>query len=565
MSNATSGARNRRKAVTHGTKLLGVAAFAGIVFAGPPGIGVAHAETQLVRLTPAQYQRTVIDIFGPSIQVVDNKVQPGFRDEGLLAVGERKLTISSAELEQYHKTAQSIAAQVVDDRRRDTLVNCAPADESRPDTKCASDFISRVGLFLMRRPLDKSEVDAFVATHVATAEKMASFNAGLSAALERMLVDPEFLFRVERTEADPAAPGQTRLDAYSMASRLSFFLWDSAPDAELLAAARSGKLREPSELARQVDRMVNSARMEQGLRTFFADMLHFDQFGKLFKDTTLYPAFTKNVQEDAQEQTLRTVVDQLLYKDREYRDLFTTKETFLTPSLAALYGVSLPRAQELGGAVPWVAHRFGENDPYVGILSHASFLSLNSHPARSSPTLRGKALREVFLCQKVPAPPGEVDFNLVQDTSNPKYKTVRQRLTAHSSDGLCAGCHKITDPMGLAMENFTTAAGFRRTESGAVIDTTGSLNNKNFDGMQQLAETLRDDPGVSSCIVRRAYSFGTARNPGAAERRWLGTLQKELVASGGIKWRDLTRRLALSPEFYAVAAEQPVTARAEQQ
>jgi len=563
MISVISGESVHRRQAMWGKRVVGLAASLAAMLVLP--LEIVHADTQLVRLTPVQYQRTIRDVFGPSIQIVDNKVQPGFRDEGLLAVGERKLTISSAELEQYQKTAQSIAAQVVDARRRDTLVNCAPKSEGAPDSECAAHFLSRVGLLLMRRPLSEGEVQAFVATHIATAEKLGSFNAGLSAALEKMLVDPELLFRIERTEVDPARPGKKRLDAYSMASRLSFFLWDSTPDAELLTAAQSGKLHEAAELARQVERMVNSSRMEQGLRTFFADMLHFDQFGKLFKDTMLYPAFTKNVQEDAQEQTLRTVVDQLLYKDREYRDLFTTRETFLTPSLAALYGVSLPRAQELGGAVPWVAHRFDEKDPYIGILSHASFLSLNSHPARSSPTLRGKALREVFLCQKVPAPPGEVDFNLVQDTSNPKYKTVRQRLSAHASDGLCAGCHKITDPMGLAMENFTTAAGYRKTESGAVIDATGSFNSKNFDGMQELAATLRDDPGISSCIVRRAYSFGTARIPGSEERRWLDSLQKELVASGGIKWRSLARRLALSPEFYAVAAEQPVTANSEPQ
>lgn len=543
--------------------VMGVSVSIMLMFGG--AFQIAAAQTQLVRLTPAQYQRTIRDVFGPSIRVVDNKVQPGFRDEGLLAVGERKLTVSSAELEQYHRTAQSIAAQVVDERRRDTLVHCKPRSESAPDNQCAAQFLSEVGLLLMRRPLSETEIKAFVATHVATAEQTKSFSAGLTAALERMLVDPEFLFRVERTEPDPEHPGKQRLNRYSMASRLSFFLWDSAPDTELLAAAGSGKLRQPDELAKQVDRMVNSARMEDGLRTFFADMLHFDEFGKLIKDTALYPAFTKNVQEDAQEQTLRTIVDQLLYKDVEYRDLFTTPETFLTPSLAALYGVALPRTQELGGAVPWVRHRFSDTDPYVGILSHASFLSLNSHPARSSPTLRGKALREVFMCQKVPAPPGEVDFSLVQDTSNPKYKTVRQRLTAHASDGLCAGCHKITDPMGLALENFTTAAGHRKTESGAVIDATGSLNNRKFEGLKQMAAVLREDPGVTSCLVRRAYSFGTARHPGTEERRWLTSLQKQLTESGGVKWRELSRRLAMSPEFYAIAAAEMVSARAEQQ
>jgi hypothetical protein len=267
------------------------------------------------------------------------------------------------------------------------------------------------------------------------------------------------------------------------------------------------------------------------------------------------------VQEDAKEQTLRTIVDHLLNKNGQYRDLFVTPNTFLTPSLAALYGVSLPRAQELGGAVPWVPFKFEETDPYLGILSQVSFLSLNSHPARTSPTLRGKALREIFFCQKVPPPPGEVDFNLVQDTTNPKFKTVRQRLTAHASEAMCAGCHKITDPMGLSLENFSTAAGFRASENNTPIDATGTLNGKNFDGLKQLAKVVREDASATSCVIRRAFSYGTARHPDAEERKWLTSLQKELGADG-VTWRELMRRVVLSPDFFTTPAERSVSANA---
>src|SRR5690606_9036017 len=142
-------------------------------------------------------------------------------------------------------------------------------------------------------------------------------------------------------------------------------------------------------------------------------------------------------------------------------DMFVTRQTFLTPALAAAYGVPLPRSQELGGAVPWVPYEYPEGDPRVGIISHASSLPLNSHPRTSSPTLRGMALREKFLCQRVPPPPANVDFSLVEDINNPNLKTARQRLTAHSTEPTCAGCHKITDPMGFALENFDTAAGYR--------------------------------------------------------------------------------------------------------
>lgn len=537
--------------------------FAGAILCALAPVHAAHAATTLVRLTPQEYRHIIHDVFGSAIRIEDNKVQPGFRDEGLLAVGERKLTITTAELERYEKLAQDIAAQVVEPKRRSILVQCKPESEQAPDNDCAAQFITRAGLLLLRRPLTDTEVQAFVAIHAQAAQKFQSFNSGLASALARILVDPEFLFRVERSQLDAAQPGKAQLDAYSRASRLSFFLWDSAPDSQLLAAAQSGELLSAKGLNQQVERMLSSPRMEQGVRTFFTDMLSFDKFATLSKDTTLYPRFTKNVQEDAREQTLRTIVDQLLNKNREYRDLFITPDTFLTPSLAALYGVSLPRSQELGGAVPWVAYRFAPSDPYLGILSEVSFLSLNSHPARSSPTLRGKALRETFFCQKVPAPPANVDFSLVQDTNNPKFKTVRQRLTAHASEAMCAGCHKITDPMGLSLENFTTASGFRTTESGVPIDVSGSHNGKNFDGLKQLAQIIADDPAATACLIKRAFSYGTARQPDAGERKWLAGLQSEL-APDGVKWRNLMRHIAQSPNFYTVPVDVPLTARAAQ-
>jgi hypothetical protein len=528
------------------------------------GNTIAFAETTLVRVTPEEYKRSIHQIFGSSIKVGDNNIQPGFRDEGLLAVGERKLTITSAELEQYQRLAESIADQVVEPRRREMLLPCKPTAEDAPDEACAREFLTQVGLHLFRRPLTDVETEAFVAAHTEAAEALDSFNSGLSMALARMLIDPEFLFRVESSEPDPSSPGTLKLDAFSMASRLSFFLWDSSPDDALLAAAESGELLTQAGLEKQVERMLASPRMEDGVRTFFTDMLGFDKFATLSIDTTRYPKFTQRVEVDAKEQTLRTIVDHLLHKDGDYRDLFTTPDTFLTPALAALYGVPLPRSQELGGAVPWVPYTFSEDDPYAGILAQVSFLSLNSHPARTSPTLRGMALREKLLCQRVPPPPGEVDFNLVQDTENPEFKTVRQRLTAHSADPVCAGCHKITDRIGLSLEQFDTAGGFRTTENGAPIDASGNFNSTDFEGLKELNEILKNDPALTSCLVNRAFAYGTASHPDADQKKWLREVQSTLAESG-VKWRDLMRQIALSPDFYTFkVGEGSLSASAEE-
>jgi hypothetical protein len=518
----------------------------------------AKAETTFVRLTPEQYQRSVHDIFGPSIRVDDNKVEPGFRTEGLLALGNRKLTVGSSEFASDEAGGQDLADQVVDPRRRTMLVGCTPKSEDAPDDACARQFITKLGLLLFRRPLSPTEVQSFVVTQNTEARQLRSFNSGLAAAITQMLIAPDFLFPVESSQPDPARPESLQLDAYSRASRLSYFLWNSTPDIELLAAAESGKLMSTAGLMQQVERLLASSRTEDGMRAFFVDMLGFgglDQdpgFDTLSIDTSLYPNFTPNVLVDAQEQTLRTIVHHLLHKNNDYRDLFVTRDTFVTPALAALYRVPIPRSsQELGGAVPWFPYHFAEGDPYIGLFSQVSFLSLHSHPGRTSPTRRGKALREIFFCQNVPPPPGNVDFSLVQNTSDPRYKTVRQRLTAHRTESTCAGCHKIMDPIGLSFENFDTAGEYRATENGAPIDASGEFNGKSFEGPKQLTQIVRDDPAVTACLLKRAYSYGTERKSNTQEQAWLANLQSEL-SKDGVKWRDLMLRITLNPDFYTV-------------
>jgi uncharacterized protein DUF1592/uncharacterized protein DUF1588/uncharacterized protein DUF1595/uncharacterized protein DUF1585 len=528
-----------------------------ILCAGGPW-SAAKAETNFIRLTPEQYQRSIHDIFGASIRVDDNKAEPGFRTEGLLALGNRKLTVGSSELASYEAGARGLADQVVDPRHRAVLMGCTPKSEDAPDDACARQFIARLGLLLFRRPLSPTEVQTYVGTQNTEARQLRNFYSGLAAAITQMVIAPDFLFRVESSEPDPARPGSVQLDAYSRASRLSYFLWNSTPDIELLAAAESGRLMSTAGLKQQVERLLASPRAEDGMRAFFVDMLGFgglDQdpgFDTLSIDTSLYPNFTPNVLADAQEQTLRTIVDHLLHKNKDYRDLFVTRDTFVTPALAALYRVPISRSsQELGGAIPWIPYHYADSDPYVGLFSQVSFLSLHSHPGRTSPTRRGKALREIFFCQNVPPPPGNVDFGLVQNTSDPRYKTVRQRLTAHRTESTCAGCHKIMDPIGLSFENFDTAGEYRATENGAPIDASGELNGKGFEGPKQLTQIVRDDPAVTACLLKRAYSYGTERKPNTQEQAWLANLQSEL-SKNGVKWRDLMLRITLNPDFYTI-------------
>ena len=200
----------------------------------------------------------------------------------------------------------------------------------------------------------------------------------------------------------------------------------------------------------------------------------------------------------------------------------------------------------------WEQCEFPASAQRSGILTDISLLALYSHPGRSSPTLRGKALRETFLCEKVPDPPANVSFSIVQDAVNRPGSTARLRLAEHNENPVCAGCHKLTDPLGLTLENFDGAGGFRARENGAELDLSGKLQGTDFTGPQGLGKTLRDNPGVPLCLVQKLYSSASGRPLATKEEPYVEYLLNGFAASG-YRLPDLMRAIALSKTFYAVS------------
>ena len=547
-----------KRAACHGAAAAMLSLLVGAAASLPASADTAPASTggppTMRRLTPDQYRQTIEDIFGAGIKL-GGRFEPDVRANGLLAVGSGQVSVTASGFEQYDGMARAIASQVLDSAHRDVLMPCKPVSATEPDDACASQFLAPVGRMLFRRPLTQSELQAQVAASNASAKSLKSFYAGLETGLADLLVSPQFLFRQEVAEADPANAGQFRLNAFSKASQLSFFLWNTAPDDVLLTAAEKGDLNTEKGLARQVDRLLTSRRLETGVRALFGDMLGFDDFARLSKDAVIYPKFTPKAMQDAQEQTLRTIVDHLLVRRADYRDLFTTRHTFLTPTLGIIYGVPVVQNRPIGEPEMWVPYDYDEGDPRTGLLTQASFVSLHSHPGRSSPTLRGKALREVLLCQKVPDPPGNVKFTVVQDTNNPQYKTARERVTAHRTDPTCAGCHKLIDPMGLALENFDSAGGFRLQENGAKIDASGELDGTKFEDAAGLGKAMHDHPATPACLVNRTYSYALGRPIAKGETEFVKYIEKNFAANG-YRLPDLLRQIVTSDAFYRVTPQQ---------
>jgi hypothetical protein len=520
--------------------LLGGAITVAVSGSGEPESKGTPATLRL--LSQQQYLNTLAYVFGPNVQPT-TRFAALPRVDGLLASGASTAGLTDTQLETYQKTAAKVATQVIGESSRDYLIPCTPAAPDAPDADCARQFVSAVGPLLYRRSLSPEYIETLVEHANKAAESLGSFYDGLGIVIEGMLLSPQVLMVAEATEPDPERAGAQRLDAWSLATRLSLFLWNAAPDAELLQAAESGALQTRSGLAREVDRMLASPRLEEGVRALFDDLFEFENFGLLTKDGQIYPSFTGETAVDAREQTLRTVVDHLVTRRKDYRDLFTTRETFMSQALAPIYKVA---AQGPG----WKPFEFPEDSAYQGLLTQISFQALHSHPGRSSATLRGKALREVMLCQVVPKPPANVDFSAVQNP-DPNMKTARERVAFHLQNPSCAGCHRITDPMGLSMEAFDGAGQFRHTENGVEIDTTGNLDGVEFTDVVGLGKALRDNPQLPWCAVRRTFAYATGTSSEKNDRRVLEFLS-ERFAEGGYQLPTLLREIALSNAFHQV-------------
>jgi hypothetical protein len=538
--------------IKHRAKWAGIVGAVGLVTVGSylaiskPEFGIGFSEPRgggpptVRRLSKAQYTNIISDVFGEDVKVVGS-FEPDLRD-GLLAVASSSETFSSSGAERYYAIARSVATQAVDEKYRHRIAQCEPRNPNGADSACAAEFLGRAGRLLLRRPMKKGELDSAVQLAETNSTSQHDFKAGLSVALASILIKPDFLFVVERADPQTIESGVAKLDGFSLASRISLFLWNSSPDYDLLRAAESGELSTRSGLNKQVQRMLASPRLERGVRAFFYDFLGFDNFDQLLKDSSTYPAYRDVVRSEAQEQTLRTIVQLLLKERGDYRDLFTTRKTFVSRALGPLYRIPVP------ASTGWTPYEFPPESGQAGILSQVSFTSLHAHPGRGSPTLRGKAIREVFLCQIVPAPPANVNFDLIQDTKNPNMRTARDRLVAHATDPSCSGCHKVMDPMGLTLENFDGAGQHRATENDAMINVNTQVDGTEVDGTVGLGQHLHDNPTVASCLVDKMTRFALGRNIDPREKAWKDYLTKSFAADR-YRLPALMQQIAVSKAF----------------
>ena len=504
---------------------------------------IPGSEPSLRRLTEEQYRNIIADLFGEHI-IIAGRFDPILRQDGLIAIGAGNATISASSFDKYEKLARSIAEQVVNEENRLLYFACAPERSDAPDEACARTFFETVGLLLFRRPLLEQELSDTIALSTNATQQLGSFYDGVAFGLTSLLVNPNFLFVVDDTTLASSPDGEAQLTGYAKASRLSFFLWNTTPDSELLEAAKSGRLDTQSGLRAEVDRMLQSPKLRNGMAALFRDMLHLEDFDHLEKDNLIYPALDPEAIEDSRTQLVLTIQHHLLDKEADYRTLFTTRETFINGALGRIYRTPVEQP------ALWTPYELAEGEGRAGLHALAGFIALHSHPGRSSPTIRGKAVRELIMCQKVPDPPSDIDFSLFNEPSSQKLPA-RERLAIHNSVASCAGCHRLTDDIGLSLENFDGAGQFRTTDAGATIDPSGNLDGIAYDDQAGLSAALSTNPAVPACLVQTTLAYGLGRSLGPEERGWFDHLLREFE-NENFRLKPLVQSIVTSDNFFAV-------------
>jgi len=354
--------------------------------------------------------------------------------------------------------------------------------KSDEDDNCAEQIVARLARQAWRRPVTDEDVQSLFAFYAA-GRKRGTFDAGIQAVLERLLVDPEFLFRVENDPPGIAPSTAYQLSDVELASRLSFFLWSSIPDDELLDVAERGGLRDPEALQTQIQRMLADERSDALITNFASQWLYLRNMRAVTPDINLYPEFDDNLREAFQRETELFLASQIR-DDRSLLDLLSADYSFANERLARHY--KIPNVY--GSRYRRVSFPDGRRG---GLIGQGSILTVTSYANRTSPVLRGKWLLENILGSPPPPPPPDVP-ELPDAGDVGTAATIRERLQRHSTDPSCASCHVRMDPLGFALENFDAIGAWRTIdESGAEIDATGNLpDGSNFEGPADLRELL---------------------------------------------------------------------------
>jgi Protein of unknown function (DUF1592)/Protein of unknown function (DUF1588)/Protein of unknown function (DUF1595)/Protein of unknown function (DUF1587)/Protein of unknown function (DUF1585) len=470
-----------------------------------PSTAAGVGRSPLRRLTNEEYNQTVHDLLGDTTRPADGfpsePISFGFRNSADTIFTDENL------VDQYRGAAERLSEVAA--KNAVALAECDPAREG--DAVCSRQFITRFGQRAWRRPLNDTEASSLQKVFD-LGRKAGPFSNGVALVAQALLQSAPFLYRLELGVGESlAGEGVVRLTSWEAASRLSYALWGSMPDDALFALAASDKLQEKEQIVEQARRMLSSEKTRRQVLQFHREWLSLDEVAHAEKDTRAFPTFTDATPALFREETTQFLTDVLWNQTGSWQSMLTASHSFANSTLAKHYSLPDPKSSDFK-RIPL------EGTGRLGILSQGSVTAAHAKSNQTSPILRGKFVRERLLCQQLPSPPANADTKAPELSAS---LTTRERFALHTADAGCASCHALMDPLGLGFENFDGAGGWRESENGKAIDSTGELTDSdvdgNFDGVAELSTRLASSGMVRMCVATQWFRFGFGRGDSEAD------------------------------------------------
>jgi hypothetical protein len=432
----------------------------------------------------------------------------------------------------------------VDTPSRRALFVCQPKSPS-DERACATKIISRTARLAYRRPVTKADLQTLIEFFDRGRAEGKSFDTGIQFALERMLVDPDFLLRIHRDRTGPPQGGPYRLSDLEVASRLSFFLWNSIPDERLLDVAERGELTKPQVLEQQTRRMLADPKaIDAFVDGFAAQWLNLRRVDEVVVHPDFYPNYDESLLEAFKTET-RMFVASTLREDRSVLDLLRANYTFVNERLARHYGITGISGSRFRRVTLTDPDRRG------GLLAHGALLATTSYPERTSPVLRGKWLLNNIFGVAVPNPPPGVNTNLADTKPGAPPASIRERLAQHRTSPTCASCHSVIDPVGFALEHFDAIGGWRTVdEAGKPIDSIGTTpNGSKIDGLSSLRALLLKQPDqFPRTLTEKLMAYALGRHLEYFDRPAVRTIVRD-ASVADYRWSSIVLGIVRSPSF----------------
>ena len=491
---------------------------------------VGHSP--LRRLTREQYHNAVKELLQEPLALED--VLP--EDESF---GAFRANVDSSVTDLHIKKYMSAAEYVAERASMKALLGCDV--EAKGEEGCATAFVEGFGRRAFRRPLSVREVEAFKAAYASERKDGTGFEQSLRLLMQAFLQTPQFLYHLENL-GQGAGQGEEPepLEAYALAARLSFFLWNSIPDEALLKAAEGGKLGEVQGLREQAERMIKDDRARQMIRTFHTEWLHLERVLPLEKDPARFAFYD--------DQTAQAMIDETIhFADHVIRE----DDGLLGTLLTASYGFPSERTASIYGVAPWEEGAPVAFDPAqrAGLFTQPALLAGHAGYADSLPIARGVVLVERLLCLTPPPPPADL---MVEEIVPIKGQSQRDALELHRTDAACASCHKLFDPIGLSLEHYDAVGRYRKEDQGKPIDASSQLELRDikasFQDVVGLSRAMAASRSVSDCVAEHWMTFALGRGLGAGDRPSLKRIEQRFSQSGG-QIRQLLVDIVTSDSF----------------